>query len=976
MQYTIRSGFFRCLLLQIVIICSFLVGKAQQDTALVVLKNSLEQSIDACDHESWFFSVRGYSDTLWNRGELEWSCAFLDSALGNQFITFDEDTALQYLGYMYQYSAFLHYKISDFLTSRDQYLECQRIFNRTSYPKGKSDFNILFVLGKIYHELGDAKAGEEYIREFMDLVNSPLALKYLDDSGIKLNRVRGFTQLGLILGSMDNGYDSAMVNFNAALGISGEFPEEEAILLSNMGLYSIRADKFSVAKEYIDQSLDLYQAMSDRNELTGNRYQQYLRTLMFRGEVLYEMGFTPEAIDTYNEANSLGYMYFGGLDYHMAPSYLMLGDLYYKEGRYQEAKGVLDSAWYSAVPEARAITISDGEVFQIVKADILVAEILILRGLNEARLGLQENNLPLKKQAIETLRLLGLTIDQILLNVDGEDAKQILAGDHHYYAEEAIGLALNIYSETQDSKYLEFAYEFCKKSKSVSMLDALKNEQAWKNADISESFREAEAELRQKIVEYESSILHAGDNVEPAIKKEWERQLFEKKKAYKLLMNQIEREFPSYFQLKLKWQSHGLEDVQEILRERDTRLLEYYWGEEKAYIIFLDGKSVFIHEFQRESVNDALLLSFLKQVGSPDNVNTGNDPDAFRQFADNSYQLKEYLLGPVAEEISRSGDPLIIIPDGPLGFLPFEILLTRPYLSDKVDYFELPYLVKDLVIGYEYSSEFLNKRFPRDESTIPYLGFAPTYSGNITATLGQLKHNSREVTLGNQIFGGASVLDTLATLAAFWTQGEKSQILHLAMHAVISEKNPMKSGLYFYHPGADPLQGNKQYTVRSIDSLGNNITSSILYAYQIAGLKLNADHAILSACNTGVGELVDGEGIMSLGRAFSYAGCPSVLMSLWKVDDEKTPVLMEYYFNFLNEGMDKNSALREAKLAYLENDDRSHPFFWAGFVQVGDPVPIRDSKGIPDSCLLIIFAAFLAGGLIAFRSFLKKNEAD
>ena len=111
-----------------------------------------------------------------------------------------------------------------------------------------------------------------------------------------------------------------------------------------------------------------------------------------------------------------------------------------------------------------------------------------------------------------------------------------------------------------------------------------------------------------------------------------------------------------------------------------------------------------------------------------------------------------------------------------------------------------------------------------------------------------------------------------------------------------------------------------------------------LHAYEIYNLPLQARLAVLSACETGVGELVKGEGVMSLARAFHYAGCPSVVTSLWKVDDEATAQLMQYFYENLANGKTKSTALREAKLSYLKNapESKKHPLYWAGFVLIGD----------------------------------------
>jgi CHAT domain-containing protein len=103
-------------------------------------------------------------------------------------------------------------------------------------------------------------------------------------------------------------------------------------------------------------------------------------------------------------------------------------------------------------------------------------------------------------------------------------------------------------------------------------------------------------------------------------------------------------------------------------------------------------------------------------------------------------------------------------------------------------------------------------------------------------------------------------------------------------------------------------------------------------------LKLNADLVTLSACSTGLGKLVNGEGILGLTRAFFYAGARNVTVSLWNVNDASTSTLMKAFYENLNRGLSKSAALRQAKLTLLHSKESvwHHPYFWAAFVLVGE----------------------------------------
>jgi CHAT domain-containing protein len=148
-------------------------------------------------------------------------------------------------------------------------------------------------------------------------------------------------------------------------------------------------------------------------------------------------------------------------------------------------------------------------------------------------------------------------------------------------------------------------------------------------------------------------------------------------------------------------------------------------------------------------------------------------------------------------------------------------------------------------------------------------------------------------------------------------------ILHFAMHGLIDEKEPEFSSLVFTE------DGNKE-------------EDNFLYAYEIKQSKLNASMVVLSACETGAGKYQRGEGVLSIGRGFMYAGVPSIVMTLWKLNDQSASELIGNFYANLEVGQQKDKALQDAKIKYLEtsNDMAAHPALWACFIQLGDYSPI------------------------------------
>jgi CHAT domain-containing protein len=239
-----------------------------------------------------------------------------------------------------------------------------------------------------------------------------------------------------------------------------------------------------------------------------------------------------------------------------------------------------------------------------------------------------------------------------------------------------------------------------------------------------------------------------------------------------------------------------------------------------------------------------------------------------------------------------------------------------------------------------------------------FAGFAPTYPARTDSprwvafpgrNLGPLFNNQREVTEIEAVVAGKAFLGALATEATFRQEARSYQVLHLAMHAVLDDEDPLRSCLVFT-PEATPGQPER--------------TDGVLHAYEIYHLPLEAELAVLSACHSGQGDFRPGEGLVSLGRAFAYAGCANTVMSLWQADDAAAATLMGHFYQHLAEGLPKDEALRQARLDYLASEALTHPHFWGNFVLFGDGEPVEVTPAGTDSPLFWGKIGLLVLGLV------------
>jgi CHAT domain-containing protein len=211
----------------------------------------------------------------------------------------------------------------------------------------------------------------------------------------------------------------------------------------------------------------------------------------------------------------------------------------------------------------------------------------------------------------------------------------------------------------------------------------------------------------------------------------------------------------------------------------------------------------------------------------------------------------------------------------------------------------------------------------------------------------------RKIIKGNNLF----LENENATESEFKIRSNDYQILHLAVHGMGDYESSINSRLVFKN---------------KLDSLNDGN----LFLYEVYNLNLNNSRlAILSACETGIGKEFKGEGIFSMARGFARAGCPAIIMSLWKVNDIVSAELMTEFYKNLKKGKKINESLRAAKVHYIKNADPSavYPGNWAAFVPLGQVEAIYNNKINLFIIIGLILSVFLILIILLRRKLFSKN---
>ncbi len=496
---------------------------------------------------------------------------------------------------------------------------------------------------------------------------------------------------------------------------------------------------------------------------------------------------------------------------------------------------------------------------------------------------------------------------------------------------------LNLKEETEQ------AFQLAELHKSVLLMEATKATKAFQLGKLPDSLLLLERTLNIKQTELEVELVKDTN--------EWTKD------SVRMVLNEINfqmdtlkrfflNHYPNYLSYKHQQKMVSINEIQRKL-DRHSALIEYVIGDSSIYAFYIDqnqAKSIQL------PVHVRLLNKKLTEMNQvirafdllPDTQNQPNQ--LYQRYVAQAFWCYDKLLRPlIAQDTTITH--LIVIPDGQLCHIPFETLLTEN-IKSTLPFQRLPYLLNNYQVSYHYSAilwkdqqehEFSSQNIPNGQMLAMASQYQGTYENNLTTRLpahmrlrGELiplPAAKKEVETLSNAFKGYFGFDTLATERMFKKLANQYDIIHLAMHGVFNEQFPTLSSLVF---------------TEDQDSLEDNL----LQAYEIAKLELQAKLVVLSACQTGYGRLERGNGTASLARAFMYAGTPSLIVSLWQVDDLATSKIMNAFYDHLSDGLNKAEALRQAKLEYIHQMDGpfAHPAYWSAFIQIGNSAPIYIQK--------------------------------
>jgi len=479
------------------------------------------------------------------------------------------------------------------------------------------------------------------------------------------------------------------------------------------------------------------------------------------------------------------------------------------------------------------------------------------------------------------------------------------------YTEQAVEIAFTLWEKTQDDHYADVAFQYIERNKSTLLLAAFQQAQAHGQVDQGQQLKQLEQEQQSAIAALEKTIYQAQMEAAPdSLILSLKSELLKLQQTYQLWLEDLAQQDPTYYALRYQDGLQTRADFQALLQPQQTAI-EYFVGREHIYVLALNKDRSEWIRMKKDFPLEDWVSTFRKAI---EDFQVAGSPlqELCSSYSQLAYQLYNRLIAPIKEVVPLSNE-LLIIPSGILSFLPFEALLSQE--NTTCQFRDYPYLLLDHQIQYTFSASLQQALLAQKQQRGDFLGFAPSFDG--TGGFGALYKNQETVQAVQNIWSGQVFLRDSATKNQFIALAPKHQIIHLSTHAKVNMKAENFSFIVF-------ADGNGGY-----DSL---------YTRDIYLLALDAEMVILSACETGIGRLHQGEGLISLARGFLYAGAKSVVTTLWQINDEANYKLSQAFFKNLKQGQSKAQALQAAKISQIQSSDNmnAHPVYWAAFIGIGN----------------------------------------
>ncbi|MEZ2340104.1 tetratricopeptide repeat protein [Microcoleus sp.] len=789
----------------------------------------------------------------------------------------------------------------------EYYSQSLPLFRATGDRRGEAF--PLSNIGNVYSQLGEKQKALEYYSQSL-----PLSRAVGNHSGeaVTLNNIGSvYSQLGEKQKALEY-YSQSLPMFRATGNRRGE-----AATLGNIGSVYSDLGEQQKALEYYSQSLPLFRA-------TGDRRGEAV-TLNNIGSVYSDLGEKQKALEYYSQ--SLPLFRATGDRREEAATLDNIGSVYAELGEKQKAL-----EYYSqSLLLRRAVGDRSGEALTLYNVAFVKRD----RGnLTEAL-----NDIEASLKIIENLRT----------KIASPELRSSYFATVQNYYEFYIDLLMQLHKTNPKSGYDTKALEASERSRARSLLELLQEANANIREGISPDLLQQENRAKQQLDAIEKQRIQELSNLNPNPAKinEIDKQRLALLQQYQQIQTQIRSASPRYAAL-TQPQPLTLSEIQKKVLDENTILLQYAIGKDRSYLWVVTSTGLTSYELPKRADIETAAKNFRDTVTNP---RLRNVP---QKVAEASANLSQLILQPAAAQLGEKR--LLIVPDGVLHYTPFPALNISQTAGQNPN---IPLITKHEIIILPSASTLGILRQNYGDRKLPDRTLAiladPVFSPDDERIKGKLTKETTEKLESNNLGLNRSLRASnlgwppsrlpftrqesqiILSLVPSASNSEKIdfsatrttaidgslanyKIVHFATHGIANSQNPELSGIL----------------MSMVDDKGNPV-NGFLRLNDIFNLKLSANLVVLSACQSGLGQNIKGEGMVGLTRGFMYAGAQRMAVSLWNVDDEGTSVLMQkFYQKMLQQKLAPAAALRAAQMEMMQQEKWKSPYYWAAFTLQGE----------------------------------------
>ena len=528
------------------------------------------------------------------------------------------------------------------------------------------------------------------------------------------------------------------------------------------------------------------------------------------------------------------------------------------------------------------------------------------------------------KKAIEYYNLSFYVSDLLSQNITTQEGKLIVLNEKRKRSEQSLNILYYLQNNSDDTKYTFEALQLSERYKASVLKETISKKNLLK-----EHPNDSLLITQQKLLNNQEQLIikltrAPFTNFTKNQKLELRAQLSSINIELKNLKDTISKKYATNTETSLNVSKLNIK-----LIEDQSTLVNYFYGKEAIYQIIVSDKITAFNKIILNDVNTKFIKTFIKYFDSPSAINNN-----ISKYTEDAHSL--YTLLKLNEVKAKKN--LIIIPDGFLNFIPFDALLTTKTESKVFE--NMPFLIKSHNAVFNSNvSLYIKDSTSKKEQRV--LGVFPVFkdtSQELVYSIDEAENIKKEIET-------TLLMNENATKSNFLSQAQNYSILHLSTHGT--------SGDFF-----EPAQ---------IAFIDQPISINELYS-----INLNPELVVLSACETGVGEIKRGEGALSIARGFQYAGAKKVLYSLWQISDLSTSQIMTSFYMHLDNSKSISYANQQSKLDYLYNEDiknlKKSPYYWGAFTLYGSFDKVEDNN-----YLWLIIGVSIAIILLLLWLFKRKN---